>query len=141
MTWTDPWWGGTCGLPRSVVTWGGCDWHWHPDTSVDGFSALCNESEERTFKPADAKRTEHMSDATRAQRIHNLDVTVWVGKNGIDVVTDELDDQLGDREFVKVKFHRAARGGTDAETLAAELAERVGATVVQTRGHTAVLER
>jgi RNA-binding protein len=82
-----------------------------------------------------------MSDATRAQRIHNLDVTVWVGKNGIDVVTDELDDQLGDREFVKVKFHRAARGGTDAETLAAELAERVGATVVQTRGHTAVLER
>ncbi|MEF8785017.1 MAG: YhbY family RNA-binding protein [Haloarculaceae archaeon] len=82
-----------------------------------------------------------MSDATRAQRIHDLDVTLWVGKNGIDVVTDELDDQLGDREFVKVKFHRAARGGTDAETLAAELAERVGATVVQTRGHTAVLER
>ncbi|WP_340100567.1 YhbY family RNA-binding protein [Salinibaculum salinum] len=82
-----------------------------------------------------------MSDATRAQRIHDLDVTVWVGKNGIDVVTDELDNQLGDREFVKIKFHRAARGGTDAETLAAELAERVSATVVQTRGHTAVLER
>ena len=82
-----------------------------------------------------------MSDATRAQRIHNLDVTVWAGKNGIGAVTDELDDQLGDREFVKVKFHRAARGGTDTETLADELADAVGASVVQTRGHTAVFER
>jgi RNA-binding protein len=82
-----------------------------------------------------------MSDTTRAQRIHDLDVTVWVGKNGISAVTDELDDQLGEREFVKVKFHRAARGGTDTETLADELADAVGASVVQTRGHTAVLER
>ncbi len=82
-----------------------------------------------------------MSDLTRAQRIHNLDVTVWVGKNGIDVVTDELDDQLGDREFVKVKFHRSARGGTDVETLATALADKISATVIQTRGHTAVLER
>ena len=82
-----------------------------------------------------------MSDATRAQRIHDLDVTVWVGKNGIEAVTGELDDQLGDREFVKVKFHRAARSGTDAESLADDLADAVGATVVQTRGHTAVLER
>lgn len=82
-----------------------------------------------------------MSDTTRAQRIHDLDVTVWVGKNGISAVTDELDDQLGEREFVKLKFHRAARGGTDTETLADELADAVGASVVQTRGHTAVLER
>jgi RNA-binding protein len=82
-----------------------------------------------------------MSDTTRAQRIHDLDVTVWVGKNGISAVTDELDDQLGEREFVKLKFHRAARGGTDKETLADELADAVGASVVQTRGHTAVLER
>ncbi|MFT4923858.1 MAG: RNA-binding protein [Haloarculaceae archaeon] len=82
-----------------------------------------------------------MNDSTRAQRIHELDVTVWVGKNGIEAVVDELDDQLGDREFVKVKFHRAARAGTDTETLAADLADAVNATVVQTRGHTAVFER
>ena len=123
------------------MTWGGCDWHWHPDTSVDGFSALCNESEERTFKPADAKRTEHMSDATRAQRIHNLDVTVWVGKNGIDAVVDELSDQLAERNLVKVKFLRAARGGTTAEELAEDLAEQANADLVRSRGHTAVLER
>lgn len=82
-----------------------------------------------------------MGDSSRSERIHNLDVTLWVGKNGIDAVVDELDDQLGEREFVKVKFHRAARAGTDAETLADELASRVDASVVQSRGHTAVLER
>jgi len=75
------------------------------------------------------------------QAIQELDVTVWVGKGGIEAVTDELADQLADREFVKVKFLRAARGGTDTETLAADLAEAVDADLVETRGHTAVFER
>jgi RNA-binding protein len=82
-----------------------------------------------------------MSDATRRRQIHELDVTVWVGKHGIDAVVEELSDQLESRQFVKVKFHRAARAGTDTETLAAELADRVNASVVETRGHTAVVER
>jgi len=82
-----------------------------------------------------------MSDTSRAQRIHELDVTVWVGKRGIDPVVDELDDQLADREFVKVRFQRAALGSTDTESLADELADHTGASVVETRGHTAVLER
>ena len=82
-----------------------------------------------------------MSEKTRPQRIHNLDVTVWVGKRGIDAVTEELDGQLEETDLVKVKFHRAARGGTDTETLANDLADRVNATVVETRGHTAVIER
>jgi RNA-binding protein len=75
------------------------------------------------------------------KRAHDLDVTVWVGKSGLGAVVDELGDQLGDRELVKVKFLRAARGGTDVETLAADLAERVDAQVVETRGNTAVLYR
>jgi RNA-binding protein len=79
--------------------------------------------------------------STRKQRIHNLDVTLWVGKRGISAVTEELNDQLSDQEFVKIKFHRAARADGDAEELATELAEQTNATVVQTRGHTAVLER
>lgn len=79
--------------------------------------------------------------STRKQRIHNLDVTLWVGKRGISAVTDELNDQLAEQEFVKIKFHRAARADGDAEELADELAEQTNATVVQTRGHTAVLER
>jgi len=83
----------------------------------------------------------YMSDSTRRQRLHDLDVTVWVGKNGIDPVVDELNDQLGERDFVKAKFLRASRGGTTTEELADELADRVNADVVRTRGHTAVFER
>lgn len=82
-----------------------------------------------------------MTERTREQRIHDLDATIRVGKNGIDAVADELSDQLTDREFVKAKFLRAARGGTDTETLATDLADAVNATVVETRGHTAVFER
>lgn len=82
-----------------------------------------------------------MNDTDRRQRIHNLDVTVWVGKNGIGAVVDELNDQIAERDLVKVKFLRAARGGTTTEELAADLATEVNASVVETRGHTGVLER
>jgi RNA-binding protein len=78
---------------------------------------------------------------SRERAIHDLDATLRVGKGGIEAVADELADQLGSRQFVKVKFLRAARGGTDTETLAGELAEAAGASVVETRGHTAVFER
>jgi RNA-binding protein len=82
-----------------------------------------------------------MTDQDLRSRAHDLDVTVWVGKGGVGAVVDELDGQLRDRDLVKVKFLRAARGGTDAEELAADLAERVGAEVVDVRGHTGVLHR
>ena len=82
-----------------------------------------------------------MADQTLRERAHDVDVTVWVGKAGIEAVTGELSDQLEDRELVKAKFLRAARGGTTTEKLADDLAERVGAEVVETRGHTAVLHR
>jgi RNA-binding protein len=82
-----------------------------------------------------------MTDTTRSQRIHDLNVTLRVGKRGVEAVTDELDSQLDNRALVKVKFLRASRGGTDTETLAGALGEAAGATVVETRGHTAVFER
>jgi len=74
-------------------------------------------------------------------RVHDLDVTVWVGKAGPEAVVDELDTQLSDRELVKLKFLRSARAGTDVETLASGLADDVEAEVVDTRGNTAVLRR
>ena len=74
-------------------------------------------------------------------RAHDVDVTVWVGKAGLDPVVDELSDQLAERDLVKVKFLRAARGGTTTDELAAALADRVDAEVVETRGHTAVFHR
>ncbi|ERH06158.1 MAG: putative RNA-binding protein containing KH domain, possibly ribosomal protein [Halonotius sp. J07HN4] len=70
---------------------------------------------------------------------HDLDVTVWVGKHGIESVTDELADQLQNRRLVKIKFLRAARGNSDTDTLAAELADAVGADLIETRGNTAVV--
>ncbi|OYR98251.1 RNA-binding protein [Halorubrum sp. E3] len=80
-----------------------------------------------------------MSDQQLRKEAHDLDVTVWVGKHGIDAVVDELDDQLDGRKLVKVKFLRAARGGTTTDDLAAELAEAVDADLIETRGNTAVL--
>ncbi|MFC4449553.1 YhbY family RNA-binding protein [Halorussus aquaticus] len=80
-----------------------------------------------------------MTDEDLRKQAHDTDVTVWVGKSGIDAVTDELADQLADRQLVKVKFLRAARGGTTTDELAEELADEVHADLVETRGNTAVL--
>jgi RNA-binding protein len=75
------------------------------------------------------------------ERVHDLDVTVWVGKGGIEPVVAELSDQLGERDLVKAKFLRAARGGTTTDELAGELADRTSAEVIDVRGHTAVFRR
>lgn len=79
--------------------------------------------------------------ANRDQRIHDLDATIRVGKGGIEAVVEELRAQLADRDLVKVKFLRAARGGTTTEALATAMADRVDAELVETRGHTAVFSR
>lgn len=76
----------------------------------------------------------------RSRAVHELDATVRVGKRGVEAVADELAGQLENERFVKAKFLRAART-TETETLAADLAERAGAEVVDVRGHTAVFER
>lgn len=80
-----------------------------------------------------------MTDQELRKEAHDLDVTVWVGKGGVEAVVDELADQLDDRKLVKAKFLRAARGGTTTDELAADLADRVDAELVETRGNTAVL--
>ncbi|GGM72405.1 RNA-binding protein [Halarchaeum rubridurum] len=74
-------------------------------------------------------------------KAHEADVTVWVGKGGVEAVVDELDDQLADRDVVKVKFLRSSRGGTTTEELAEELCDAVNADLVETRGNTAVYTR
>ena len=82
-----------------------------------------------------------MDEQELKRRAHDLDVTVWVGKGGIDSVVDELNDQLANENLVKVKFLRAARAGGTTEEHARELADRVNATLIDTRGHTAVMHR
>lgn len=78
-----------------------------------------------------------MTDDLR-EAAHDVDVTVWVGKAGVDGVVDELRDQLDDRRLVKVKFLDAARGSADTDALATDLGAAVDAEVVETRGNTAV---
>lgn len=82
-----------------------------------------------------------MSSKDLKSRAHDTEVTVWVGKSGLDPIVDELSDQLADRDLVKVKFLRASRGGTTVEKLAADLADQTNAELIDTRGHTAVYHR
>lgn len=82
-----------------------------------------------------------MSDDDLRAKAQSIDVTVWVGKAGIESVVDELDDQLADREIVKVKFLRSARGTNSTDALAETLAEKTGADLVETRGNTGVYHR
>lgn len=82
-----------------------------------------------------------MTNAELRARAHYLDATLRVGKRGPEAVFDELNDQLAEQNLVKVRFLRAARAGTDVETLAAEMAPGVSAEVVETRGNTAVFHR
>ena len=73
--------------------------------------------------------------------IHETPVTVWVGKGGIGPVVEELDRQLKQQRVVKVRMLRSARGDADTTTQAMKLADRIDATVVDVRGHTAVFTR
>ncbi|WP_207588556.1 YhbY family RNA-binding protein [Halomontanus rarus] len=82
-----------------------------------------------------------MDEQELKRRAHDLDVTVWVGKSGVEAVVDELNDQLAASNLIKVKFLRAARAGSSTEEKAADLADRVNADLIDTRGHTAVLHR
>lgn len=82
-----------------------------------------------------------MTDKPTRRKIHELDATLRVGKAGVTAVSDELANQLDNSDLVKVKFLRSARGGTTTEALAEELANAASATLVQTRGNTAVYRR
>ena len=82
-----------------------------------------------------------MDEQALRKEAHDLDVTLWVGKGGIESVIDELSDQLAEDDLVKAKFLRAARGEGTTEEVAADLAEATGADLIETRGHTAVYHR
>jgi len=73
---------------------------------------------------------------------HDLEATVHLGKNGLtEPVVQELDEQLELRNLVKVRMLDAARGEKGRKELAAELAARVGAALVEVKGNTVVLYR
>lgn len=73
----------------------------------------------------------------------DVPVTVQVGKAGITGgLIEEIADQLKREALVKVRLLRSARAGDDdRNALAASLAERAGAHLVEVRGNTCVLYR
>jgi RNA-binding protein len=73
-----------------------------------------------------------------------LDSTVHVGKDGLtEGVEAELNAQLKRHHLVKVRIQRSAvaDGPGSKDTQAKELAERLGADLVERRGHTVLLYR
>lgn len=71
---------------------------------------------------------------------NRLPATVHIGKEGLTpAVLQSLDDALRTRELVKVALNRTAN--VTAKAAAADLADAVGADVIQTIGKTATLYR
>ena len=71
---------------------------------------------------------------------NQLQATVHVGKEGLTPpLRQSLDDALRTRELVKVALNRSV--DVTAKAAATELAEAVGAEVIQTIGKTATLYR
>jgi RNA-binding protein len=71
---------------------------------------------------------------------HHLTPSVHVGHHGItDAVVQSIDDALRTHELVKIALNRTAEVGP--KEMANDLADRLGADVVQVIGKTATLYR
>lgn len=89
-----------------------------------------------------------MSDLTTAQIMElrklaqSLDPILQIGKGGLsEGAVSEVKRQLKDAKLIKVKLLKSAREQEDRKDLAAELAEKAGAFLVEVRGNTVVLYR
>lgn len=73
-----------------------------------------------------------------------IDPSVSIGKGGLtDGVRDELDAQLKRHHLVKVRIQRSVVGDDagSKDVQAKELADHLGAELVERRGHTVLLYR
>tara|TARA_B100000686_G_scaffold232467_1_gene240075 strand:- start:869 stop:1132 length:264 start_codon:yes stop_codon:yes gene_type:complete len=72
---------------------------------------------------------------------HETNATIWVGKEGVEKVIEELKGQLRERKVVKVKLLQSSKGGKSTDELASILAEKSGAKMYETIGNTAIFVR
>jgi RNA-binding protein len=76
---------------------------------------------------------------------HELSVEkpiVWIGKEGTTAYTiNEINRQLDMKEMIKIRILKTALKEEKAKTLALQIAEQTGATLVEVRGHTFILYR
>ncbi|MDP6888943.1 MAG: YhbY family RNA-binding protein [Candidatus Thalassarchaeaceae archaeon] len=73
----------------------------------------------------------------------NFKVTLRIGRSGLtDAMFDELDSQLASRKVVKVKMNKGLTEARDErKTIFEEIAQRVGAKLVDARGNVAIYWR
>jgi len=70
-------------------------------------------------------------------RSRRTEVTVWIGKEGAsEALVSQVENQLKNRELVKVKVQRSALREVDANNFAAQVAASTGSTVIEVMGHT-----
>lgn len=66
--------------------------------------------------------------------------TIWIGKNGAtERIVDEVSRQLEKREMVKIKILKSALRKEGAKSIASQIVEQSGATLIDVRGHTLIL--
>ena len=66
--------------------------------------------------------------------------SIWIGKNRVSQeVLDEIEKQLEKKEMVKVKILKSALREGKADEIAAMIAGRTEANLVEVRGHTFLL--
>lgn len=66
--------------------------------------------------------------------------TVWVGKEGsTEQIMNEIGRQLEQREVVKAKILQTGLKNEEAKNIATKIANQIGATLIEVRGHTFML--
>lgn len=73
-----------------------------------------------------------------------MDATLHIGKDGLEKVVDEVDDQLEARGEIKIKVNPSIIEGRMkkfTENMARKLADQVDAEIVWVKGRTMVLRR
>ncbi|AEF96146.1 ribosome assembly RNA-binding protein YhbY [Methanotorris igneus] len=83
---------------------------------------------------------------SKAKRIlraksHEIKPVVWIGKEGVDKVIEEVKRQLKDRGLIKVKIRRTALIYMDKKEIAEKLAKETDSEIVSIVGHVITLFR
>jgi RNA-binding protein len=83
---------------------------------------------------------------SKAKRIlraksHDIKPVVWVGKEGVDKVIEEVKRQLKDRGLIKVKIRRTALIHMDKTEIAEKIAKETDSEIVSIVGHVITLFR
>ncbi|VVB87432.1 CRS1 / YhbY (CRM) domain protein [uncultured archaeon] len=70
-----------------------------------------------------------------------LELSMHIGKSGIEKVVEELKKQLKTKKMVKVKFLRTALLEGNKQELSEKLADLTDSELIEVRGNTAVFRR